>query len=106
MAYSPEEIQQAMRQAASVAIRRGARLRQCHAELSERVGPAAEMGTGERLREGIGQGMTNVARRAGNLVGPTSDADLASAKESDAALLATGAGKMGAFIGETAATRP
>lgn len=63
-------------------------------------------GTGQRLLEGVGQGMTNVGRHVGNLVGAVSDADLAEAKQRDAALLRTGAGRAGAFLGEVAATAP
>ncbi|MFY4731290.1 hypothetical protein [Nitrospira sp. BLG_2] len=58
----------------------------------------------ERVLAGIGRGMTNVARHAGNLVGLTSDEDLAAANQLDIDLMNTTGGKVGSFIGETAAT--
>jgi hypothetical protein len=72
----------------------------------EQYDPTADMGTGQRVLAGIGQGMTNVGRHAANLVGLQSDEQLADAKALDAPLLATGAGKTGALIGEVAATAP
>lgn len=72
----------------------------------EQNDPTADMGTGQRLLAGIGQGMTNVGRHVGNLVGLQSDQQLADAKALDAPLLATGAGRAGSLIGETAATAP
>lgn len=58
----------------------------------------------ERVLAGIGRGMTNVARHAGNLVGLTSDEDLATANQLDTDLMNTTGGKVGSFIGETATT--
>lgn len=72
----------------------------------EQYDPTADMGTGQRVLAGIGQGMMNVGRHAANLVGLQSDQQLADAKALDAPLLATGAGKTGALIGEVAATAP
>lgn len=72
----------------------------------EQYDPTADMGTGQRVLAGIGQGMMNVGRHAANLVGLQSDEQLADAKQLDAPLLATGAGKTGALIGEVAATAP
>lgn len=72
----------------------------------EQYDPTADMGTGQRLLAGIGQGMTNVGRHVGNLVGLQSDQQLADAKALDAPLLATGAGRAGSLIGETAVTAP
>lgn len=64
--------------------------------------PAAGESIGTNLRAGIGRGMVNVARHAGNLVGLQSDEDLQRAAEMDAPLMNTGAGKVGSMIGETA----
>lgn len=64
------------------------------------------MGTGQRLLAGIGQGMTNIGRQAGNLVGLKSDEALQDAAELDRDLLSTGAGRAGSVIGEIAATAP
>lgn len=60
----------------------------------------------EKLRAGIGQGMVNVGRHVGNLVGAVSDDKIANAKERDTDLLNTGAGRVGSIIGETAITAP
>lgn len=51
--------------------------------------------------EGIGRGMMNVVRHAGNLIGAVSDDDLARAAQLDAPLMSTTGGKIGNFIGET-----
>src|SRR6185437_4621780 len=60
----------------------------------------------DRALAGAGQGMTDLARHAGNLVGLESNQDLTQAKALDAPLLNTGAGKVGNFIGTTAALAP
>jgi len=52
----------------------------------------------DRALAGAGQGMTDLARHAGNLVGLESNQDLTQAKALDAPLLNTGAGKVGNFI--------
>lgn len=62
------------------------------------------MSTFDKVRAGIGQGLSNVARHAGNLVGLVDDDELEAARETDQDLLDTTAGKVGSFIGETAAT--
>jgi hypothetical protein len=67
---------------------------------------ADEMSTFAKLRAGVGQGMTNVVRHAGNLVGAESDEDLANAKGLDKSLMNTTPGKIGGMIGETAITAP
>lgn len=61
------------------------------------------------LLAGTGQGMTTIARHAGNLAGGvlgTSNADLKRDAKLDAPLLKTGAGQAGQFLGETAALAP
>lgn len=63
----------------------------------------------DRTLAGAGQGMTNVVRHVGNLlggIGGTTDADLARDKATDAPLLNTTAGKVGNFLGTTAITAP
>lgn len=72
----------------------------------ETYNPVDEMGTMARLRAGIGQGMTNVVRHVGNLVGAVDDSELADAKALDKNLMDTTAGKVGGMIGETAITAP
>lgn len=62
-----------------------------------------------RTLAGTGQGMTTIARHAGNLMGGvlgTTDADLKQDAQLDKPLLQTGAGRAGQFIGETAALAP
>lgn len=65
--------------------------------------PTAGMTTGEKLRAGIGRGMMNVVRNVGNMAQLVSDEDMQDAAALDAPLMETGAGKVGSFIGETAA---
>lgn len=60
----------------------------------------------DRLLSGTGQGMENVGRHAANLVGLESDKDLEQDAALDKPLLNTTAGKVGNFIGTTAATAP
>jgi hypothetical protein len=60
----------------------------------------------QNFRTGIGQGMMNVIRHGGNMVGLESDADLAEAKRLDAPLMNTTGGKIGSLVGETAITAP
>lgn len=68
--------------------------------------PTIGMSGLDKFRAGIGQGMTNVARHAGNLVGLVGDESLADARQRDQALMDTGAGKAGSFVGEMAVTAP
>lgn len=68
--------------------------------------PTSGMSGTEKFWAGVGQGLTNVGRQAGNIVGLTSDEDLNEARARDAALLATGAGRAGSFVGESAAFAP
>lgn len=63
----------------------------------------------DRVLAGTGQGMTNVVRHVGNLlggIGGTTNADLDKNKSLDAPLLNTTAGKVGNFLGTTAITAP
>ena len=65
--------------------------------------PAAGQSAGRLFLEGMGQGAMNIVRNVGNMAGVVSDERMAEAAAQDAPLLATGAGKAGAFAGETAA---
>lgn len=60
----------------------------------------------DRLLSGAGQGMTDLVRHAGNLVGLESDQALKDAKALDTPLMNTTAEKVGNFIGTTAALAP
>lgn len=68
--------------------------------------PTSGMTEMQKLRSGIGQGMTNVFRHGGNLVGAVSDEALADAKALDAPLMAQPSGRLGSMVGETAVTAP
>lgn len=79
-------------------------VRQAAAESpSEAIDPTEGMSWHEKLRAGVGQGMVNVVRHGGNLIGVVDDDALQAAKERDADLLRTGWGRTGAILGETAA---
>lgn len=79
---------------------------QMHVDTRKASNPTIGMSGLGKFAAGIGQGMTNVGRHAGNLVGMVSDADMADSKKFDAPLLATGAGRAGSMVGETAVTAP
>jgi hypothetical protein len=63
-------------------------------------------GEGQMALEGVGRGMTNVVRHAGNLVGLESDQDLASANQLDQPLMNQPAGRFGNVVGEAATLTP
>lgn len=66
--------------------------------------PTSGMTPSQLLAAGAGQGVANVGRHAGNLVGAVSDQSLAEAAGHDAPLFNTQEGVMGAIIGQIAAT--
>lgn len=72
----------------------------------ENYNPTEGNSFGQNLQEGIGRGMVNVGRHAGNLVGLVSDEQLADAKQLDAPLMDTGGGMVGSMLGEAAVTAP
>lgn len=109
MAYSEQQIQQAMRAAIAAGDREAvADLRQRLTEAYQASSPSATEGMSgaAKFRAGVGQGMTNIVRQAGNIVGLKSDEALQDAAGLDRALLDTGAGKAGSIVGEIAATAP
>lgn len=59
-----------------------------------------------RFLTGAGAGMASLARGAGQLVGLSSKEDEAVAREMDAPILDTTAGKVGKFVGQTATALP
>jgi hypothetical protein len=65
-----------------------------------------EMSGPQRFAAGMGQGALNVGRQIKSLTGFRSPEEAAQQREQDAELLATGAGKAGAFTGEVLATAP
>lgn len=75
-------------------------------EWQQKYGPLNGMSQGAQVLAGTGQGMTNVVRHAGNLVGLESDQELKDAKALDAPLTASPAGKLGSMLGENAVLTP
>lgn len=63
------------------------------------IGATPTEGTGSNLLAGIGQGMTNLARGAGQRLGIVPQEDIDRARALDAPLMATGAGATGSAIG-------
>ena len=89
-----------------------------YAQMAQEMNPTNDMGTGQRVLAGIGQGMSSVGRGVGQLAGkllpdswddkiglPT-QASIDESKRQDAPLLATGAGKAGSAVGNIAAALP
>lgn len=70
------------------------------------VDPTADMSAVDKLRAGIGRGMTSAARGVGQLFGLVNDADIAEAKKTDAALMNTTAGKVGNVVGLAGVAAP
>jgi hypothetical protein len=68
--------------------------------------PVYGEGEGQMTLEGIGRGMTNVVRHAGNLIGLESDQDLENARQLDAPLMSQPAGRFGSLVGETSMLAP
>ena len=74
--------------------------------MQQQYSPVEGMSGPQKFAAGMGQGATNVARQAGNIIGRNSDEQMAEWKANDAPLLNTSAGKWGQFAGEVAATAP
>src|SRR5262245_59197658 len=109
--YSPEQIQAAMRAAAAAGDKEA--LADLRARLTESYAAEAPKATEgmsgvEKFAAGMGQGAVNLGRNVANIahLPGFSDEDLAEAKQRDAALLATGAGRAGSIAGEILATAP
>ena len=68
--------------------------------------PTRDMTSFQRFRAGMGQGVKNTGRQVGNMAGLVSDESIEEANERDKYLLDTTAGKIGSFVGETAALAP
>ena len=109
MAYSPEQIQQAMRRAMAAGDQAAVadlKQRLTEAYQAEVPDPSAGMGTGELAAAGFSRGVRNVGRHAANLVGLLSDEELAGRTEMDAPLMKHGAAKAGNIAGEMVVTAP
>lgn len=72
----------------------------------EKPNPTEGMSTFDKVAAGMGQGVARMGRAIGQGVGLVSDAEIQEANRLDAALLGTGAGKIGSFIGSVAALAP
>lgn len=66
----------------------------------------SEMSTGQRLAAAAGKAVVDTGRGLGEIVGLVSPQDVAKAREADAALLRTGAGKTGNVLGYVAEAVP
>jgi hypothetical protein len=83
---------------------RGELVRSYEDEAEVEGNPAAGQPWHENLRAGVGHGMLNVVKNVGNIAGVVDDQEIADLKARDKPLTDTTAGKVGSFIGETAAT--
>jgi hypothetical protein len=70
------------------------------------ITPTDGMGTVERYLAGVGKGMTDLARGAGQRLGLVSTDDVAAQRQLDAPLMATTAGKVGNITGKIATALP
>lgn len=69
-------------------------------QMAEEYSPTKGMGTLERTAAGVGKGLTDFARGAGQLVGLVNRDDVAQSRAIDAPLMDTTAGKVGNFAGK------
>lgn len=72
----------------------------------EKYDPTEGMSTTDKVLAGIGKGMTDIAQGVGQAFGLVSREDVAEKRALDAALMNTGAGKTGNFIGNAAVMLP
>ena len=115
MSKSPEEIQRAMRKAIAAGDKGAVdffRGELAKAYKSEVPSAAEDMTGGQKFLAGVGSGMTDIARKAVNLVTPGeaqgfgSKAAIEEQGKTDRDLLSTGAGMAGNIVGQVAATAP
>ncbi len=72
----------------------------------EKYDPTDGMSTTDKVLAGIGKGMTDIGQGVGQAFGLVSRDDVAQKRATDAALMNTGAGKTGNFIGNAAVMAP
>ena len=72
----------------------------------ETYDPTEGMSTTDKVLAGIGKGMTDIGQGVGQAFGLVSRDDVAQKRATDAALMNTGAGKTGNFIGNAAVMAP
>lgn len=75
-------------------------------EFKEKYGATSGMSGLDKYRAGWGKGVVDLARGAGQAVGLVSRDDIAESRERDAALMDTGAGKVGNIMGTVASLAP
>lgn len=68
--------------------------------------PTNGMSTTDKVLAGVGKAFTDVGRGAGQLVGAVDRADVTASRKNDQALMNTGAGQVGNFLGSAAAFAP
>lgn len=76
------------------------------AEWNAKYGPLSDQNDLERVLAGTGQGMVNVGRQVGNMVGLVPDSSMTEAAKYDAPLLSDPSGRFGSAVGTTAALAP
>lgn len=115
MAYTLEQVRQAYRAAVAAGNADDAErilmvaLKLAQSQAPDERGlydPTEGRSFGQNLREGIGRGLVNTTRHAGNLANLVPDERIEDANRLDAPLMATGGGKVGNILGEAAATAP
>lgn len=79
---------------------------QAGVKFDKEYNPTKDMTGAQRVRAGIGRGLSNIGRNVANVFGQASDEALKNANETDAPLLRTGGGMLGNVIGEAAAVTP
>jgi hypothetical protein len=76
------------------------------AQQPETFDPTEGMSTTQKVLVGVGKGMTDIGYGAGQMLGLVSRDDVAKKREIDRAIMNTGAGKVGNFIGNAALAAP
>lgn len=72
----------------------------------ETFDPTEGMSTTEKVLVGVGKGMTDIGYGVGQMLGTVSREDVARKRETDQAIMNTGAGKVGNFLGNAALALP
>jgi len=73
---------------------------------TSRIDPTADMSGTQKVLAGIGKGMTDLVRGAGQRLGLVSQSEIDSARANDAPLMKTGAGQVGNVLGKVAVGLP
>jgi hypothetical protein len=76
------------------------------APAAPRYDPTEDMSNFDKLRAGMGKAFVDVGRGVGQLVGMVSPEEVAESRQRDAALMSSGAGRVGNVLGNVAAALP